>query len=42
MPGGMADGKTVWEYLSTELSDYFYRDENYKINSTEDAKDLVS
>lgn len=38
---GMESGSDVHRYLETELSEYYYRDENSLIRATEEAADLV-
>lgn len=38
---GLESGSEVHQYLESELSDYYYRDENSLIRATPDAADLV-
>ncbi|MDL5361884.1 DUF5797 family protein [Halalkalicoccus sp. NIPERK01] len=38
---GMESGSDVHQYLETELSEYYYRDEDSLIRATPDAADLV-
>jgi hypothetical protein len=38
----MIDGREAWNYLSTELTDYFERNSDQKIQPTEAARELVN
>lgn len=38
---GMDSGSEVHQYLESELSDYYYRDDNSLIRATQEAADLV-
>lgn len=39
---GYSDGKAAWRYLTTELSEYYYRDSEKMIQPTDEAKQLVT
>jgi len=38
----LSAGKDAWQYLSTELDEYYERDSNHKIRPTEKARDLIT
>jgi superfamily I DNA and/or RNA helicase len=39
---GLLDGREAWEYLATEIPEYFERDNNQKIQPTEKARDIIN
>lgn len=39
---GVSTGKEAWQYLTSELDDYYERNAEHKIQSTQKAREFVS